>query len=419
MNVIAVVTADLQRAPLGGRSRLGEVIAGEPVLRRTVRRLRAARELSDVVVLSPPGQVAEVGALLTGLAARVEPDRWGAARYAALARSGRIWAPDAWRGGAGGLTWFDEDTNCVALAEVARDRGAAAVACVPAAAALVSAELCDAMVAHYRRHADAQRMTFTQAPPGIGPVVLSAELLADLAPTGQPPGALLSYRPDHPLADLTGKDACHRPASVLIEASGRLIADTRRSFERVAALIAAGAETWPAERIAGWLRRQEFADPPGVPEEIEIELTTRDPFASNEPWRPRGPDVPERGPLALASVERLCASLGDADDVRIVLGGFGEPTAHPQFAEVVRLVRGSGAAAIGLRTAGLFDESLDGVLFDAPLDVLIVTLDAATPETYARVRAVDGFERAAAGDGVVPSGARRSIGCGRWSCPSL
>jgi hypothetical protein len=86
--------------------------------------------------------------------------------------------------------------------------------------------------------------------------------------------------------------------------------------------------------------------------------------------------------------------LGELDDVRIVLGGFGEPAMHPQLGEIVRILRGGGAAAIAVRTSALVGEDVfDDLIFELPVDVVIVTLDAATRQTYQYVHGVDAFDR--------------------------
>jgi len=217
-------------------------------------------------------------------------------------------------------------------------------------------------------------------------------MLDEWAPTSQPPGLLLSYHPDRPIADLTGREPCHRPAAAIIEASGRLLCDTRRSFDRVRDLIAAGGDDWSAERIGAWLCERRTSHVEIVPHEIEIELTTEDP-APNSLLRPRGEKVGRRGPIDLAAIRRVLDWIAGYDDVRIVLGGFGEPCLHPKFAEICRLFRESPAAAIAVRTGGLVaDPLVETALFETPVDVVEVTLDAARAETYARVHGVDAHD---------------------------
>lgn len=393
MTCVAVLQADLRMNGLGGRSRLAAEIGGRAVLRRTVERLARAARLSGVCVLVSPGEAGAVASLLAGTGARVEASERLVAPYRELARSGRVWGQDGWRGGIGGLCWFDEELTASACAEAAERTGAESVAFVSAAAAVVDPALLDAMIAHHAENAEASRLTFCQSPPGLSAVIFSRSILEELAAARQPAGALLVYQPDHPQPDLTGKGACYRPASVIIEARGRLVADTRRGFERVARLIAAGGEEWGAERISEWLRASERENTGWPPEEIEIELTTDDPSAGRTLLRPRGAMLGRRGALTIEQLRSVTAGLTAWDDVRVVLGGFGEPLAHPRFGEMLATVRESSATAIAVQTSGLAGGGReDESLFATPADAVIVMLDAATPEVYRRVHGVDGFE---------------------------
>ena len=432
MRLITLIMADLVATPLGRRSRLADEIAGMTVLRRTVSRVLAASRAGSVVVGCPPRDAAAIRALLDGLTVRVETYDL-APPYAAIVRHARHWGLDGWRGGIGSMCWFDEEVHTPLAALLATRASADGVIIVPASAVLMSPGLIDAMAEHFERVSPLFPLTFCTAPPGLAPAILTTALLRDLAPTGQPPGIVLAYRPDSPAPDLTGKDACFRPPAAVAEARGRLLADTSRGCERITALLQAGAADWSVERIAAWLHAGgntggEEGTSAGVPpatsvipwrpatvsgepeqqgaiagwkpapqapapvvEEIEIELTTDDPLAGRTQMRPQAPE--RRGPLAAAHVARIAEFLRGRDDVRIVLGGFGEPLLHPEFRAVAQAVREAGALSIAVRTCGRAgDETQDAALFDVPVDALLVTLDAATPETYQRVHGTDGYD---------------------------
>lgn len=393
MKIIATIAADLVRSPLGTRSRLADDLAGKPVLRRTLERARRVEGLDEVFVLSPADQGREVSSLLGGLEPRVETYPGGPPAYASLVRAGRAWGLDGWRGGIGGACCFDEDIHVPAVAALAEREKADAVVSIPAGAAVVATDVIEAMIRHFRDQGPNAQLTFVQAPPGLGVVILGRVLLAELIPSGQPPGLVLAYRPDQPTPDLTGKEPCYRPAAPIIEARGRLICDTRRSFDRVSDLLAAGGEHWDAERVCTWLTARETTHVDDLPAEIEIELTTEDPAAAGTLLRPRGDAVGRRGPITLDAVRAVASEIAGHDDVRIVLGGFGEPCCHPQFAEVCRILRDSSALAIAVRTHGLVgDESVEAALFKTPVDIIEFTLDAATAETHRLVYGVDRFE---------------------------
>src|SRR5262249_19681983 len=131
----------------------------------------------------------------------------------------------------------------------------------------------------------------------------------------------------------------------------------------------------------------------------EIELTTDD-LLSSTLMRPRGAAVGARGPIRQSIVQSILDGIHGRDDVRIVLGGFGEPCVHPAFADICTMLRRCPAvAAIALRTSGLFApdlerlaESVERAIFETPVDVVEVMIDAATAETYSRIHGFDGNE---------------------------
>lgn len=405
MKTIATIAVDLARSPLGTRSRLADDLCGKPVFRRTVERVLNADRIAEIHLLTPTDQGPAVANLLAGLPLQTDASD-ALARitilsvdcppsYSPLVRAGRIWGLDGWRGGIGGLCAFDEDFNAAAVALAASRALAGTVISIPAAACLINPELIDAMIDHYETIAAGFRMTFAQTPPGLSGIVLHRELLDELAAANHPPGMILLYHPERAFADLAGKEPCYRPPSEVIEARGRLIADTERSVRRLRELIEAGADDWDAARIGRWLldRAERHVDP--IPQEIEIELTTEDRLPEPSLLRPRGPAVGKRGPIKLDTIRSIADSIADYDDVRIVLAGFGDPCLHPQFAAICRILRDSTAAAIAVRTPALCDAAaIEIALFQTPVDVIEVTLDAMTAETYHKVHGLDAFESA-------------------------
>lgn len=397
MKCVATINVDLEHSPLGTRSRLADDLLGEPVLRRTVQRVLRSPRIAQVFVLAPAAQAARVAELLTGLAISIVPHDGNLPPHAALVRAGRVWGLDGWRGGIGGLCVFDEDINVPLAAAVAEKAAADGVASIPAAAAVIDPAMIDAMVDHFETSSGAFRLAIVQAPPGLGLVVFARALLEELAPSGQPPGVLLTYQPSHPGPDITGKPACYRPPAEVVEARGRLLCDTRRSLARVRDLLADGGNDWDACRVARWLADRESAHVDAVPEEIEIELTTDDPVLSKSLLHPRGEGIGRRGPISMEAMRSVVAAIAEYDDVRIVLGGFGEPCCHPRFAEIVRVLRQSSATAVAVRTSGASgDAAVESALFETPVDIVEVTLDAATRETYRQVHGVDRFDEISA-----------------------
>lgn len=79
---------------------------------------------------------------------------------------------------------------------------------------------------------------------------------------------------------------------------------------------------------------------------------------------------------------------------RVVLHGIGEPLLNAELVPMIRYLRQRHPAAQVLfnSNAILLDEQWQNALLDAGLDEYRVSVDAATPETYARIRGVDGFD---------------------------
>ena len=395
MKAIGIVMVDLERSPLGTRSRLNDMLAGVPLLRRTLERASRATRMERLFIVAPAPQAGAVADLAAGLAVTLETYSGQPPAYRELVTAGRMWGLDGWRGGVGGLCAFDEDVHVPAAAALAARENADVVVSIPAAAAMIDPCLIDSLIEHYDKEGHIFRMTFAQAPPGLAPVVLAKTLLEELAPSGQPPGAVLTYKPGKPIPDLTGREACYRGATEIIEAGGRLIGDTRRSFERLERLITAVGPDADALTASRWLRDFDSTFVGEHPAEIEIELTTVDPWRGGSLLRPGSKHVPERGAIDMETVRKAVEGCAEWDDVRVVLGGFGEPLVHPQFGEIVHMIRDAGAAAIAVRTSGLIRSAeIYAALFETPVDVLEVMLDAATAAGYRRVHGMDGFDTA-------------------------
>lgn len=70
----------------------------------------------------------------------------------------------------------------------------------------------------------------------------------------------------------------------------------------------------------------------------------------------------------------------------VFFGGFGEPLAHPNIVEMVAKAKALGGPVELITNGTLLTESVSRQLIAAGLDVLWVSIDGATPETYADVR---------------------------------
>jgi hypothetical protein len=392
MNVIAAIPVDLETTPLGTRSHLGSELLGRSVLRRTVERVTRAREVSATTVMCPHDQTERCRALLEGTCADVQPFEAVKAPWTSLVRAARKWALDGWRGGIGGTTWFDEYVDCRVLAGLLENKEADALLAVPPAAAAFDPALADRMIGHRRALAEQTRMVFCQAPPGIAGLVLDADLIREVGRQNVPIGWIFTYKPDNPLKDLIFQPACFDLPAEVRHAAGRLIVDTERAMRAVSALLRDHPDP-DALATGRWLQRRERDTIEPLPREVEIELTTDDPYP-DAVLRPRGDRVGRRGPIEVEAVRKIAGELSRFDDSLVVLGGFGEPLRHPQFEAVLDALRPGGAdederGVYGLcvRTAGVdLDELKIASIIAHQVDVLNVVLDAWTPELYGQVQ---------------------------------
>lgn len=78
---------------------------------------------------------------------------------------------------------------------------------------------------------------------------------------------------------------------------------------------------------------------------------------------------------------------------RITFGGFGEPLLHPRIVEMVARAAATGAGVTLITNGLLLDRSAAEALLGARLDTLVVSVDTAHLQAYARAGVVDGLDR--------------------------
>ncbi|MHB1296105.1 MAG: radical SAM protein [Anaerolineae bacterium] len=87
--------------------------------------------------------------------------------------------------------------------------------------------------------------------------------------------------------------------------------------------------------------------------------------------------------ISLDLVQRLSRELAALGTRTVVLQGAGEPLLHPQAAQAVAILKAAGMHVTLLTNGTLLDRAMVAALVASGLDVLKVSLWAATPETYA------------------------------------
>lgn len=394
MKTIAAIVADFEIGATGLPSRLAQPLAGKPVLRRTLEQVCQCREFAAVHLLVPAGQLDRATAMSDGLNAQVtaladEPPPWRA-----WVQTARKWSLDGWRGGLGSSSVYDESLSPAALLRLATAQGAEAVADIPPAAALIDPALLDQLAAHFEKVHDQVRMVFTPAAPGLSAIIYETDLLKTLLESGQGIGPSMAYRPDDPRHDVI-MQPCQYPADAAIaRARGRCLADTSSGLDRLQRILAdlGGEDRGPnAAAVSRWLLDHEL-EPATTPDEVEVELTTEDDLAGS-PLRPRGPAAGLRGPMATEAFEQLVGELAGRDDARLVLGGFGDPLAHPNWPKLIAIARAAGIYAVAVRTPGTrLDAQAAAVLCEQRVDAVNVLLDAACAQTYRNVHGADLFD---------------------------
>lgn len=96
------------------------------------------------------------------------------------------------------------------------------------------------------------------------------------------------------------------------------------------------------------------------------------------------------GKMTRQTFERILDGVkGFAPTPMIFFGGFGEPLAHPEIREMVAAAREASAEVELITNATLLDESVANWLVELGLKRIWVSIDGATPESYADVRLGD------------------------------
>ena len=123
-----------------------------------------------------------------------------------------------------------------------------------------------------------------------------------------------------------------------------------------------------------------------VPPDVEIELTNRCNLACVQCLRSRGLKPYALGDITFEHYTRILAQFPHVKN--LCLNGFGEPTLHPRFFDIVTYTRRERPwCKIGIYSNGmLIDEDKARRLMDCGLTELDISIDAASPETYRRVR---------------------------------
>ena len=418
--IVAIITADPDRSGLGIRRDLAEpLFAGVSPLRCVLERLSHCRALDGVLIAcenpdrirpliagTPPSLKLELAEC------KLDTDR---ARAIAAAR---LFSPHAWRGAPGGLSIYDEACNPATLAPLMEERSIDAAAIVGDDWALVDPALIDAAATAFREGATAAdtgavRLTFCQAPPGLGTAVLAHSLMRELASNAAAAGPLatiggrLSYSPYVPMPDpiatlrpeSNGKPVCITARPALRDGALRFTADAPTNREFLSRTLTALGSNWPtatADQLLSAASGLRAPVPLCLPRDFTLELCTgRLTSGRRAAWLFGHHDPAERPVMSATHADRILRQIGALrPDATVTLYGAGDPLLHAELPRIIAAARCAGIAAVHLRTDLLCDEATIGALLAAAPDVISVDLMAETPATYRTLMGADLFERA-------------------------
>jgi Iron-sulfur cluster-binding domain len=389
------VTAILSMLHEEGAGSAANRFRDEPVLTWTLRRLQNSIHLSSCAILcwEDQAEAAKAAAQESGVTVSVRGSRVTVKELEATSAA-RRWA-DGWRGGLLGCCEFDRGFHGPWMEEVRASAKTEAIVLVDPAAGLVDARLIDAIVDHAEANPKLE-MIFSQAAPGLAGVLITSTLLGRLAVGRINPGVLVTYRPDLPSHDPISDPACMPVDPPLARTLHRFSLDSQRQIARLScALQQFNGELLglPAERLLAAMNGQPRSDT--LPREVVVELNVE---RASDPifWPGKRPEI-KRASLSVEMAKQLFAELAEADDMRVVLGGVGDPMLHEQVLEIAGSAREAGIRAISMETDFLgISPECAAHLAGAPIDIVSVHIPAARADTYTKIMGVDGLTEAMA-----------------------
>ncbi|MBL4701374.1 MAG: SPASM domain-containing protein [Phycisphaeraceae bacterium] len=376
-STLAIVIADRQTNRLGLPSRIANDLGGKSVLQQTVLRLDQIKSVRKIVIVHPLGQ--DLSDLVTAgkkpLLFHADPDGL-TDKFTNMRQVARKWAMPNWRGGLGGATCYDELLPAKPIYDAAKAHGGDAVILVGGDWPLVDPEFCEQTLAIHLEHPENMQMTFNQAPPGLSGIVISTNLLAEMASSdGSSVGNMLAYVPAHPQADPIGRDICYAIPPIVRSLSQRLIYDNPHSIAMIDQLKINFEQASAVEIVSA------LNVPLTTPGQVTIELTPQ--RIVNGPLIPQHYQSFDRKPISMDILERILKGL--APQSLVTFGGLGDAMLHPQWDQAVKLAHESGAMGICIQTDLQSDWEQVKKILDLPIDIVTVWLNADTAATYEKL----------------------------------
>jgi hypothetical protein len=388
-NITAAILSMLHESET--RNSAVRVFQGTRVLARTLERLKRCDEIGQVAILCWEDQLLhvqpiaeEAGAYVLAKGPRIPIPSMDAITAA------RRWA-DGWRGGLLQTCEFDRGFYGPWMLELADKLEADAIAMIDPSAGFVDPELIAGLIRHANENGETP-LVFSQAAPGLSAVVLKKSILRQLAAAQTHPGKFLQYQPQQPCRDPISEKSCAPVPTAVARSLYRFTLDSTRQIDRLAQLFQGEAriDSLSAEQFIQGMDRLKSADL--HPRELILEITAK---RSTRPvFSPAGHFDAVREDLSLEAARRLFTELSDVDDLRLTLGGLGDPLLAPNFFEIIEAAHLAGIPAIHVRT-DLLDVSPEFIatLARTEIDVISIQIPAITAKTYTAVMGVDGLSR--------------------------
>ncbi|MEM9415869.1 MAG: hypothetical protein AAGA29_10390 [Planctomycetota bacterium] len=435
MKAIALILIDRQQGRLGHDARLDETLAGQSVLQHTVN--RAARiEGIDEVVLAMRDTNASSDATADLPCELPDAKKHRVTTWSLTAEeqthddaiaAARQWSTTCWRGGIAGMSAYDELLSAGPIARVMDRCNADAAVVVRGDWCCFDPALASEQLKVHRSAPESLRLVFSQAPPGLGALVIDRVVADDLAQHRSTIAHLLCYNPKKPALDPISRDVCVAVPAEVRDRHRRFIFDTPRTQTHLRRIVERLGESFTdadAETITRTSLAIDRDNPSGqfdyLPPHVTIELT---------PDRPAtGPITPQhhldlpRGPIDTALAIDIVQQIGAQGDTAVLLGGLGDALLHDDWHKIVNAAHDAGVRGIGIETDLLCDADTINKLQDSPVDVLSVRINADTAAVYEQLMGCDGFKTVMDNlQSLLTGGGRFSRGTGQrgWVVPRL
>lgn len=403
MTSVAIILVDLACGRFGHSARLLDDLAGKTVLQHTIDRAARIEGIDGIVLLHPQEQSLDdcYRASDTGLPVTSQPmqTRKGDAWLGDLIGAGRKWSLTAWRGGIGGMTVYDELLPAYPLSQAVKRCGAESAVILRGDWCCIDPQLAGDQLERHRSAPEAMKLTFSQAPPGLSPLVIHHSALEEIAEHSATIANLLCYNPNKPTIDPVGKDVNLPIPATVRDQYRRFVFDTPRAIEQIRAVakhLSSEFAKADAAAITNASRQIEIDQPwrqfERLPQQFNIELTPR--RTVNGPIVPQHHLTLDRPEMSRSTIDALLDQLPESGDTSVLMGGLGDALLHDEWFETVKRATESGLLGVGIETDMLVNEDVIDRLATLPVDVITVRLNADTADTYEKLMGMDGFGKA-------------------------